>query len=227
MLPFADNKTAKVADLIRGQQLCEIENVLVVGCGKGIEAAILADSLGCNVIGIDLQNEFYPVAKTYADLRIGNAMAIDLPDDSIDLIYSYHALEHISDPFKALSEMSRVLKHNGGFWIGTPNRERIIGYIGAKEGSISDKLRWNLDDWKMRLRGKFRNEFGAHAGYSRTELFEMLSTTFGEVTDMTDAYFEKLYSGKRHALSAIRRTGVSRIIYPSVYFCGRNSKAGV
>ncbi|HMT09171.1 MAG TPA: class I SAM-dependent methyltransferase [Pyrinomonadaceae bacterium] len=222
MLPFADNKTAKVADLIMERVNCPIDRILVVGCGKGIEAAILADYFGGKVEGIDIKNEFDPIAKTYAGLRIGDAMALDLPDSSIDLVYSYHALEHIEDPIKALCEMSRVLKPGGGYWIGTPNRDRLVGYIGAKEGSVSDKLRWNLDDWKMRMRGKFRNEFGSHAGYSRNELHQMLKVAFGNVTDMTDIYFEKLYSRRRLMLSTICSTGMSRVLYPSVYFCGLN-----
>lgn len=41
-------------------------------------------------------------------------------NDSVDLIFSYHTLEHIPDYLFALSEIYRVLKHGGRFLVGLP-----------------------------------------------------------------------------------------------------------
>ena len=41
-------------------------------------------------------------------------------DSSVDLIFSHHTLEHIPDYLFALSEIFRVLKHNGIFLVGVP-----------------------------------------------------------------------------------------------------------
>lgn len=41
-------------------------------------------------------------------------------DNSVDLIFSYHCLEHIPDYLFALSEIHRVLKHGGRFLVGLP-----------------------------------------------------------------------------------------------------------
>lgn len=41
-------------------------------------------------------------------------------DDSVDLIFSYHALEHVSDYLFAISEIHRVLKHGGRLLVGLP-----------------------------------------------------------------------------------------------------------
>jgi SAM-dependent methyltransferase len=41
-------------------------------------------------------------------------------DNSIDLIFSYHTLEHVSDYLFALNEIYRVLKHGGVFLVGLP-----------------------------------------------------------------------------------------------------------
>ncbi len=41
-------------------------------------------------------------------------------DNSIDLIFSYHCLEHVPDYLFALSEIHRVLKHGGRFLVGLP-----------------------------------------------------------------------------------------------------------
>jgi SAM-dependent methyltransferase len=41
-------------------------------------------------------------------------------DDSVDVIFSYHALEHISDYLSAVAEIHRVLKHGGRLLLGLP-----------------------------------------------------------------------------------------------------------
>lgn len=41
-------------------------------------------------------------------------------DDSVDLVFSYHTLEHVSDYLFSLSEIHRVLKHGGLFLVGLP-----------------------------------------------------------------------------------------------------------
>jgi SAM-dependent methyltransferase len=41
-------------------------------------------------------------------------------DDSVDLVFSYHTLEHVPDYLFAISEIHRVLKHGGRFLVGLP-----------------------------------------------------------------------------------------------------------
>lgn len=41
-------------------------------------------------------------------------------DNSVDLIFSYHTLEHVPNFLFALSEIHRVLKHGGLFLVGLP-----------------------------------------------------------------------------------------------------------
>jgi ubiquinone/menaquinone biosynthesis C-methylase UbiE len=221
MQALTDKKTEKVAELIRRLHPEMIERLLVVGCGDGVEAAILASKLGAKVTGIDTVENFDRYASTLADLRIGDAMRLEFEDESFDFVYSYHALEHITDPGLALREMHRVLRKGGGFWIGTPNRTRLVGYIGAKEGSVADRLRWNLSDYRARLAGKFRNEYGAHAGFSSGELRSMLSAVFSEVREVTQIYFLTIYASLGWVVRAIGIPPFSRIAFPSVYFMGR------
>lgn len=218
---LSDTKTEKVAQLISEFYPRPIKELLVVGCGSGTEAAILAQQLNASVTGIDLQEEFDLVASEYCQLTKGDAMSLELESGSFDFVFSYHALEHIDDPVKALSEMRRVLRDDGGFWIGTPNKSRLVGYIGGKNARLSEKLRWNLGDWRMRLAGRFENRFGAHAGFTRSELRDLLSSIFTNVDDRTYDYFAKVYSGKLRLIRMIESLGLSNRVYPSVYFSGR------
>ena len=92
--------------------------------------------------------------------------------------------------------------------------------IGGKNTSFSEKIRWNIADWRMRMAGKFENKFGAHAGFARKELGDLLRSVFARVDDRTFEYFKRIYPGKRGLIETIEKRGLSRSIYPSVYFSG-------
>ena len=208
-----------LSDQMDGQP---IDRVLVVGCGSGREAAFLADYFSASVVGIDLGGDFDPEAAERADLRVMDATDLDLDDDAFDLVYSFHALEHIADPDRALDEMQRVLRPGGWYCVGTPNRSRLVGYVGSPT-SLSNNVRWNLQDYRLRLQGRFRNELGAHAGFTADELSAKCRTAFGQTTEMTDEYYAELYgSGRgRPAVSLSTATGVSRFLFPCVYMTGQ------
>ncbi len=217
---LTDSKTEIVARLIKQFHPGKINKLLVVGCGSGLEAAILAQQLPAEVSGIDLKNEFDPEAAKIATLQTGDATALAFAGETFDFIFSYHALEHIEDPVKALQEMRRVMKPGAGFWIGTPNRSRMIGYIGGKNTSFREKISWNILDWKQRIKGEFRNELGAHAGFTSKELHELLAGVFSRVDERTAEYFLSIYENKKSIIGGIQSSGLSRFIYPSVYFSG-------
>lgn len=215
-----DSKTEKVAEIINRIHQPEIKNLLVVGCGAGIEAAILSQKLNAKVVGIDIEDNFDKDAAQFAELQKGDAKNLDFADETFDFVFSYHALEHIENPQKALAEIHRVLKKKGGYWIGTPNKSRIVGYIGGKNTSLAEKIKWNLADWKARLAGKFENELGAHAGFSAGELYKLLSEVFSVTNDQTKTYFRAVYANHPRLIRLIERSGVSQFVYPSVYFSG-------
>jgi ubiquinone/menaquinone biosynthesis C-methylase UbiE len=218
---LTDSKTEKVAQIIRESHKTEIKRLLVVGCGSGLEAAILAQQLGAEVFGIDIEDKFDHQALEFAKLQTGDAMNLSFADESFDFVFSYHALEHIENPNKALREIHRVLKTGGGFWVGTPNKSRIVGYIGGKKTSVSQKIKWNLMDWKAKFAGKFENEFGAHAGFTAEELRALLMKVFPTVEDETVNYFLTVYENNSSMVKAIVASGLSQFIFPSVYFSGK------
>lgn len=216
-----DGKTEKIAEIIVKHGIQPANNLLVVGCGTGLEAAILSKILGVPVTGTDLEDNFDQLTSHNVFLEVGDAENMKYEDASFCFVYSYHALEHMSNPAKALREMSRVLKPGGGFCIGTPNRSRIVGYLGSKDATAWQKLVWNLSDWKMRLLGRFRNELGAHAGYSTTELRAMLVTVFSEVHDVTGEYYRLIYGHHPKIMDLIYSLRLSSFVLPSIYFVGR------
>lgn len=217
----ADAKTESTISIISDVARAEPTSILVVGCGTGHEAGILARRFKAATTGIDIGTEFTfdPQQAAPAILRTMDAMRLDFEDAAFDLIYSFHALEHIQDPRLALSEMSRVLRPGGAYFVGTPNKSRWLGYLNSAAPLI-DKIRWNLSDIAMRARGKWSNEAGAHAGFTAPELLNMCRTAFGRADDVSDDYYTTLYRRKRQAVNLVARSGLRAALYPCVYVAG-------
>lgn len=223
-----DLRTESLAQIIRERAVRPVRRLLVVGCGSGEEAAVLSAALGAETTGIDLVDNFAPVAAARVTLRRGDATSLDFADGSFDGVYSFHALEHIPDFRKALREMWRVLSPGGIYCIGTPNRLRLVAYFGSPGVSLRTKLRWNANDWKQRLRGRFRNEFGAHAGFAPAELRHELQCAFGHAEEVSLDYYQRVYRNHQGMCRVLDATGLGRIAYPCVYFVGtRRDSAGM
>jgi len=216
-----DGKTEVLARIVGRSISKRPRRILVVGCGSGLEAAILAQEFRAQTTGIDLEADFDPACAEHATLQQGDATDLQFADQSFDLVYSYHALEHIPRYRTALSEMRRVLAEDGHYCVGTPNRLRLIGYLGSKDTSLAQKFLWNANDWSARLRGRFRNEYGAHAGFSPEELSTELGNVFSSVDDTTLQYYLEVYPGKARLIDFVCRAGIQRFLFPSAYFIGR------
>ena len=219
-MPSLLHRALLIADVIRQRHPVRISNMLVVGCGNGREAQALAASLGCNVTGIDLHAQFDPRSAAEVRLLCADATALPFDTATFDFVYSYHVLEHIPRYRAALSEMDRVLAKGGGLWIGTPNRTRLVGYVGGN-ATLGHAIRWNAADWSARLQGRFRNELGAHAGFTLQELGEELRAFFGCIEEATLDYYLAIYPHRARTMRLLHSSGLGAYAFPSIYFIGR------
>ena len=103
------------------------KRVLDVACGEGYGTALLAqESLW--TLGIDLSALTVATARRkYATAEraifaSGDCAQLPLADASIDIVFSFETLEHMPQPNRFLSEVSRVLTDNGVVIVSTPNR---------------------------------------------------------------------------------------------------------
>jgi len=80
--------------------------------------------------------------------------------------------------------------------MGVPNRRRLLGYLGSFDATTWQKIAWNFQDWAARLRGKFRNDLGAHAGFERRELAHLLEQRFSDVQLLTEEFLRYKYGGR-------------------------------
>jgi|SRR5579875_3338569 len=165
---------------------------LVVGCGTGEEVLYLCEALGARVFGIDLENRFS--AKARGCVVLGDALRLPFACEVFDFAVALHSLEHVGDPAQAVGEVYRVLRPGAWFYAGVPNRTRLLGYLGSFDASAWQKIAWNAEDWLARLRGRFRNESGAHAGFDREEFSHLLGTRFSDVAILTEEYLRFKYA---------------------------------
>jgi ubiquinone/menaquinone biosynthesis C-methylase UbiE len=100
------------------------ERVLDVACGRGACLRLVAPRVGASgyVLGIDLSAAMVDVARqdlgrldlpASLEVRVGDAEALDLPDDSFDLIVCGFGVFFFPDPAAAVSEFWRVLRDGG------------------------------------------------------------------------------------------------------------------
>jgi len=214
-------KTIAMIDVLRSVN-CRPQSILVVGCGKGSEAGIFARAFGTHTIGIDVRDKstFDHAGAAPAVLMQMDARALAFANEAFDLIYSFHALEHIPCPEDAVREMSRVLRPGGHFLIGTPNKSRMLGYFAAAD-PLSEKVMMNVRDIGMRIRGRWTNEAGAHAGFTTHELNNMCRDAFGESRDVSEEYYSRLYSSKVWLVKQVCRSTLRSVLLPCVYVLGR------
>ena len=103
----------------------EGERILDIACGGGNLSLKIAEK-GCEVYGIDISEKAINSAKRLAErekiaceFEVGSAEDLPYPDRYCDKVICSSSLEHFKDDIKALKEMHRVLKPNGGVVLTT------------------------------------------------------------------------------------------------------------
>jgi SAM-dependent methyltransferase len=203
---------------------------LVVGCGKGDEVLFIERELHCRrVVGIDVGENFSGIARASGRVFMADAESLPFAADSFDFVAAFHSLEHIHDARRAVNEIWRVLRPEGLFYVGVPNRLRLVGYIGSFDATTWQKIYWNMKAWRAQLSGKFRNELGAHAGYDRHELLDLLSQRFSGLELLTADFLRYKYRGRipKPLLNALLAPRVFDYSVPSHYAIGRKSREKV
>jgi len=112
----------EIPELLR---LSDKSSVLEIGCGSGGYAVHLAKSVGCRIVGLDINAEGVRNANVLAKQAEVGARAgfqqfdvsqpLSEKDDTFDAVYSNDVLCHIQHRAQVLADLFRVLKPRGRF----------------------------------------------------------------------------------------------------------------
>jgi SAM-dependent methyltransferase len=105
--------------LIAFAGIADRDRILDLGCGTGsLALALAARPEPAAVTGVDIAEAYVAHAATVSrdprlSFRIGDAVALDLPDASFERCYSLLALNFVPQPLRAVREMRRVTRPGG------------------------------------------------------------------------------------------------------------------
>jgi ubiquinone/menaquinone biosynthesis C-methylase UbiE len=138
----AENSAAYLLPhLVAGQRLLD------VGCGPGTITVDLAERVAPGAVtGIDREAAVVVQADELGRARgatnvtfgTGDVYALELDDDSFDVVHAHQVLQHLTDPVAALREIRRVLRPGGllavrdsdyGAFVWTPPDPRLDRWL--------------------------------------------------------------------------------------------------
>jgi SAM-dependent methyltransferase len=91
---------------------------------------------------------------------------IEFTDESFDIIYCSHVLEHVSDDFKAMCELKRIIKSDGWVLLSVPYKEDQKTIEAPVDMSPEDRQRLLGAHNHVRLYGNDLKERLVKAGFS-------------------------------------------------------------
>lgn len=109
------------------RQFCRGLDVLDIASGEGYGTALIAQ-VARSVVGVEIDHVAVQASrsefqKPNLSFEQGDARAIPLAHQSVDVIVSFETLEHLAEQEQFLLELRRVLRPGGMLVISTPDRE--------------------------------------------------------------------------------------------------------
>jgi ubiquinone/menaquinone biosynthesis C-methylase UbiE len=109
------------------------KSVLDAGCGTGIFSIVFARNGAGRVTGIDISPGSLETARTLkakfgldnAEFRLQDMLRLPFADNSFDIVWAWGTVHHTTDPFRAISELIRVLRPGGSLFLAVYKRTKV------------------------------------------------------------------------------------------------------
>jgi SAM-dependent methyltransferase len=130
---------AKVRELY---PIPEGAKVLDVGCGQGVALEMFRE-IGLDAVGITLGEDAEICRAKGLNVVEMDMAFLDFPDQSFDLVWCRHALEHSVFPLFTLHELHRVLKPGGVCYVEVPAPDTAANHqTNPNHYSVLGKSMW-------------------------------------------------------------------------------------
>ena len=145
---IAEQDTNKLRKMAERLELKPGSVVLDVGTGTGIFLPYLLNNIGKNgkIVALDLAEVMLAKARAkypFENIEFlhGDIMDIPIYEEMFDSVVCYSSFPHFQDKHKALTEIKRVMKHDGRVCIcHTSSRDHINGIHSTLPGVEHDLL---------------------------------------------------------------------------------------
>lgn len=126
-------------------QICNAHKFLDVGFGKGVSLMTASQRCCARVCGVDIADAALAVIDDY---NVGDGTPIEaycldasdkpLPfeDNAFNIVTCTETIEHMANPYRVISEIKRVLEHDGLLVIAFPRPEDNYGYGGGEHAHV-------------------------------------------------------------------------------------------
>ena len=112
-----DRRVAAYGHLGKNKDVCDF------GCGAGLFIEAIKNRCS-SVIGVELQAQHISNLKQKEIHCVNDIEKID--NDSIDLIVSFHVIEHLPDPISTLKILNKKLRSNGTLLVEVPHARDFL-----------------------------------------------------------------------------------------------------
>ena len=115
------------ADEVRGK------TVLDAGCGTGIFSIIFANKGSAKVTGIDISEGSLSTARKLkekfhldnTEFRKEDMLRLPFDDECFDIVWAWGTVHHTTAPYRAITELMRVLKGGGSILLAVYTRTKL------------------------------------------------------------------------------------------------------
>ena len=192
-----------------GEEMIARMCLLDVGSSTGIIDNHLADAFA-DVTGIDIDSKAIQYAKnTFANEHLhfyhGDAMSLDFPDSSFDVVICSQIYEHVPDAEQMFDQIHRVLKPGGVCYFAAGNRMSIKEH--HHDLPFLSVLPRPLGHLYLRLAGKGKYYYEKHLSYwglknlvNRFEIIDYTGAVINDPKNYGTAYMLKPES-RQHKLA--------------------------
>ena len=152
------NKIKPIQNKLKSKKL----NILIAGCGTGIQILEASRYSNCEITAIDLSNSSISYAKRKVDeygMKNINFIEMDILElnqleKRFDLIECSGVVHHMKDPSKGLSSLVKSLEPNGFLKLGLYSKYARLEILKIRDLIRDKKIKPTLDEIRS-----FRNDF--------------------------------------------------------------------
>jgi ubiquinone/menaquinone biosynthesis C-methylase UbiE len=136
--------------------------LLDVGCGQGRSFRLLRDAFApSRLVGLDADPHSIVLSREEAnregiavELMAGDCASIDMPDESVDIVFCHQTFHHLVEQERALDEFWRVLKPGGLLLFAESTRAYIDTWIIRWFFRHPMHVQKTADEYLAMLRGR-------------------------------------------------------------------------